>query len=46
MIDIYYKIKLEDLNKDVVTGRSNKTTEKNLKREKIFLKIKDKIDGF
>ena len=46
VVDIYYKIKLEDLNKQVITGKSNKTTATNMKRERAFAKIKERIDGF
>lgn len=46
IVDIYYKIKLEDLNKQVITGKSNKTTTANMKRERAFAKIKERIDGF
>ncbi len=46
VVDIYYKIKLEDLNKQVITGKSNKTTPTNMKRERAFAKIVERIDGF
>lgn len=46
VVDIYYKIKLENLNKEVITGKSKKTTETNMKRERVFDKIRERIDGF
>ena len=41
IIDLYYKIKLEDLNRDIITGKK-----RDKKRNTKFAKIKDKIDHF